>query len=209
MKSKKIYLVRHGETDYNRKGIVQGSGINSSINGTGRMQADAFYAAHFKIKFDKVYTSELKRTYESVRKFIENGIPHEVLPGLNEISWGIQEGKEMTPERDAYYKDVLSRWAAGETNLQIDEGESPEQVAERLAPTIDYILSRDDDKNILICHHGRAMRVLLCKILNYPLSYMDMFEHTNLCLYQLTHTGKMFVIDKHNYTRHLDIIPSL
>ncbi|NDE62419.1 MAG: histidine phosphatase family protein, partial [Cyclobacteriaceae bacterium] len=43
MDRKKIYLVRHGQTDYNLQGVVQGSGIDAPINATGRAQAEAFF----------------------------------------------------------------------------------------------------------------------------------------------------------------------
>jgi len=62
MKSKKIYLIRHGQTDYNLKGIVKGSGIDAPINENGRKQAELFYNAYQHIAFDKVYTSKLQRS---------------------------------------------------------------------------------------------------------------------------------------------------
>src|SRR5258708_29183342 len=89
--SKKIYLVRHGQTDFNLRGIVQGSGVDSSLNDTGRAQALAFYQAYGDVPFDKVYTSRLRRTVETVRSFIDHGVLHEALGGLNEISWGTKE----------------------------------------------------------------------------------------------------------------------
>ena len=208
MKSKKIYLVRHGQTDFNSKGIVQGSGVNSSINKTGKLQSDAFYAAYRQIEFDCVYTSELKRTQESVRKFIDN-TKHVALPGLNEISWGIQEGREVTAESDKYYYGVINEWRAGNTALEIEGGESPEQVSARQDDALAHIMAQEDEKTILICHHGRAMRVLLCKLLSYPLKYMDFFEHTNLGLYQILYTGSMYRIEKFNDQKHLEILETL
>jgi broad specificity phosphatase PhoE len=44
--------------------------------------------------------------------------------------------------------------------------------------------------------HGRAIRILLCQLLNYPLKSMDMFEHENLCLYLLEQTGSHFTVRK-------------
>ncbi|HCZ37344.1 MAG TPA: histidine phosphatase family protein, partial [Cytophagales bacterium] len=70
MTTKKIYLIRHGQTDFNLKGIVQGSGVDSSLNAKGMAQAQAFFEMYKHIKFDKIYTSTLKRTRESVSGFI-------------------------------------------------------------------------------------------------------------------------------------------
>lgn len=183
---------------------MQGSGVDSSLNDTGRWQADKFFDAYKDIKFDKVYTSALQRSVQSVQHFIDLGIPHEHHAGLNEISWGHREGTRITPEEDAYYYDMLERWNQGETDEPIEGGESPLQVAERQKPVMDLILSRPEEKTILICMHGRAMRILLAHILNYPLHQMDRFVHQNLCLYLLNHTGSMFWVERFADVSHLD-----
>jgi probable phosphoglycerate mutase len=200
---KKIYIIRHGQTDFNLRGIVQGSGVDSSLNSTGQAQSRAFFEMYRDVPYDKIYTSALKRTKESVQDFISMGIPHESLTGLNEISWGSKEGQRITPEEDAYYHWMLKEWQSGNTAERIEGGESPNDVVLRQRPAIDYILSKEDEKTILICMHGRAMRILLCELLNYPLKSMDMFEHQNLCLYQLDFTGSMFSIKMHNDKSHL------
>ena len=205
MTSKKIYLVRHGQTDYNLRGIVQGSGVDSSLNDNGLAQAKAFFKAYGHVSFDKLYTSSLKRSIESVKDFINLGIPHQQSAGLNEISWGKKEGQAITPDEDAYYHWMLKQWQDGNTSLRIEGGESPEEVAARQKPVIELIL-KSDAKTILICMHGRAMRILLCQLFNYPLRSMDTFEHANLCLYQLNYTGTMFSSEKHNDISHLELV---
>jgi probable phosphoglycerate mutase len=201
--TKKIYIIRHGQTDFNLRGIVQGSGVNSSLNEKGRLQAQAFFDAYQNVAFDKIYTSSLKRTVESVQSFIDLGIPFVPLEGLNEISWGRKEGQPITLEEDAYYNWMLSQWQLGNTHERIEGGESPEDVTRRQDGAINYIMSKTDETNVLICMHGRAIRILLCRLLNYPLRSMDMFEHQNLCLYQLDFTGSMFGVKKYNDTLHL------
>ncbi len=204
LKSKKIYLIRHGQTDFNLRGIVQGCGVDSSLNTTGRAQANAFYQSYKHIKFDKVYTSVLQRSIQSVQQFIDLGLQHEKLEGLNEINWGTREGQDITPEEDAYYHEVIRSWQQGQVDLPIEGGESPMDVVAKQKPALDHILSKTEEDTILICMHGRAMRVLLCTILNYPLSCMDHFEHANLGLYELNYTGTMFSVSKFNCTKHLN-----
>jgi broad specificity phosphatase PhoE len=206
---KKIYIIRHGQTDFNLRGIVQGSGVDSSLNETGKAQAKAFFEKYENVSFDKIYTSKLKRTKESVQGFIDKGIPHESLVGLNEISWGSKEGQEITPEEDLYYHWMLEEWQKGNTFQRIEGGESPEDVALRQQLAIERFMRNDNEQTILICMHGRALRILLCQLLNYPLKAMDTFEHKNLCLYQLDYTGSMFAIKKHNDVSHLQGVPLL
>jgi probable phosphoglycerate mutase len=205
LSSKKIFLIRHGQTDYNLRGIVQGSGIDSSLNDNGRAQAKSFFRAYGHLPFDKIYTSSLKRSVESVKYFIDLGIPHEPNRGLNEISWGTKEGQTITREEDAYYHWMLRQWQEGKTDLRIEGGESPDEVAVRQKEVIESII-KSKAKTILVCMHGRAMRILLCQLFQYPLSRMDSFEHANLCLYQLSLTGTTFSMEKHNDVQHLKLI---
>lgn len=203
MNIKKVYLIRHGQTDFNLRNVVQGSGVDSDLNDLGRRQALAFFQAYCHIPFDKIYTSALKRSQQSVSQFIGLGIPHETLAGLNEISWGVREGQSVTIEEDQYYHHMLDQWQRGHTTLRIEGGESPDDVVRRMKPAIDFILRQNTEKTILICMHGRAMRILLCHLLNYPLRSMDMFDHSNLCLYLLNYTGSMFSVERYNDTSHL------
>ncbi|MDQ4141261.1 MAG: histidine phosphatase family protein [Bacteroidota bacterium] len=203
MSIKKVYLLRHGQTDYNLQGIIQGSGVDSSLNATGREQAQLFFQSYKHVAFDKVYTSVLQRSIQSVQGFIDLGIPHETHPGLNEICWGIREGTRVTPEGDAYYFDVLQKWQQGDITLRMEGGESPQDVADRQQKFLDVLLSRPEEQTVLVCMHGRAMRILLCKLLHYPLQCMDIFEHHNLCLYLLQYTGSFFSIHRHMDIEHL------
>lgn len=202
LSTKKIYLTRHGQTDYNLQGIVQGSGIDSSLNAVGRAQRDRFFNHYGHLKFDKIYTSALRRSIESVALFINLNIPHEATPGLNEINWGNKEGQKITPEEDRYYQWILKQWREGNTSLPIEGGESPEEVALRQRPVLDKIIN-EPQETVLICMHGRAMRIFLCQLLNYPLSAMDLFTHVNLGLYLLHQTGSMWYVEKYNDTAHL------
>jgi broad specificity phosphatase PhoE len=185
---------------------VQGSGVDSSLNDNGRAQARAFYETYKGVHFDKIYTSSLRRTKESVQSFLDLGIESESLSGLNEISWGTKEGQRITPNEDAYYHWMLNQWQLGNTQERIEGGESPEDVTRRQEVALNRILSQTQEQTILICMHGRALRILLCRLLNYQLKSMDMFEHHNLCLYLVEYTGSLFSVRKYNDTAHLETL---
>lgn len=201
---KTIYLIRHGETDFNKKGIVQGSGVDSNLNDFGKRQAQAFFEMYKDIPFDKIYTSTLKRTIQSIEPFLDLGLRHEQHSGLNEISWGIHEGQKVSKEDHKFYLEMLEKWKNGDPTAKIEGGESPLDVQKRQKEILDLILFRKDEAKILVAMHGRAMRILLCHLLNYPLNQMDTFEHQNLCLYKIIHTGTMFVIEKFCDVEHLN-----
>ena len=205
LQQKTIYLIRHGETDYNRRGVVQGSGIDADLNDMGRAQAAAFFQAYQHVSFDKIYTSALKRTVQTVELFLELGIPYEQLPGLNEISWGVMEGRVPGQIEDEYHSRLIAAWASGNTAKTTDGGESPDQVEARQRDAIAEILAHPNEETVLVAMHGRAMRILLCWITGQSLAHMDQFEHSNVCLYKLQYDydTQAFTVESANDTAHL------
>jgi probable phosphoglycerate mutase len=198
-----LYIIRHGETDLNKRGIIQGRGINTDLNDHGRSQAEAFYQTYKNIPFDKVFTSSLKRTHQTVYKFIESGLPWVQLPGLDELAWGIYEGKEGTIETRAIFRDMLENWTKGGLDYKFEGGESPLEVKVRQLEALENLLEDSNDKNVLICMHGRAMRLFFCVLLDISLSEMENFPHQNTCLYKVHYDGLRFKIVDFNNIDHL------
>jgi broad specificity phosphatase PhoE len=200
-----IYLIRHGETDYNRRNIVQGGGIDSDLNDTGRLQGAAFFKQYGHISFTKIYCTALKRTRQTLAAFAAQG--HEIaeLPELNEFGWGIMEGVEGDDIVKAEFEKVLSAWRAGDLHACVPAGESPLAAWARAEPGMARVL-RDagpDDK-ILICSHGRIMRVVLAQLTGYGLRKMDLFPHQNTALNLLSFDAQgRFRIHKLNDVSHL------
>jgi probable phosphoglycerate mutase len=200
--SKKLYLVRHGETEPNRLGIIQGSGLDASLNARGIRQANDFFLAYKHISFDAIYTSALIRTHQSVEQFLALGIHHEIRKDLNEISWGIKDGTRIDPQEQIVYNRMIQDWKAGLLDRSFDMGESPNQVAKRLRTVIGEV-NNSTAKTLLMCIHGRALRIFLCLLLSRPLSQMEDFLHSNLCLYILVFDGKSWKLELENDTQHL------
>ncbi|RZM27060.1 MAG: histidine phosphatase family protein [Pedobacter sp.] len=198
-----LYIIRHGETDLNARGIVQGRGIDSDLNDTGRAQGAAFYELYKNISFDHLYTSTLKRTHQTVKGFIEKGLPWTQLAGLDELAWGIWEGKEGSEASISAFRDMVERWQAGDYTARFEGGESPEEVELRLREAMDTIISATDEETVLICMHGRAMRLLLCILMSKPLAEMADFPHQNTTLYKLSYADGVFDIIDFNNTDHL------
>jgi phosphoserine phosphatase len=205
MIQKTLYIVRHGQTDLNKQGIVQGRGMDTDLNDEGRLQARQFFETYKNVAFDKVYISTLKRTQQSIQQFIDLGIPYEKLSGLDELAWGVLEGQSSTPETKAAFLKLVRDWVSGDLDSKIEQGESPNQVMARQKEAIDTILGHSDEKAVLICMHGRAMRLLLCWMSGYPLTMMEEFPHQNLVLYKVTWDGEGFEIIDFNNAAHLKV----
>ena len=200
---KTLYIVRHGQTELNRLGIVQGRGMNTDLNDEGRKQAGQFFDAYKTVPFDKIYISALKRTQQSVQQFIDLGIPYEKLSGLDELAWGIHEGQPSTTENRSVFLQIMRDWLDGRLDSKFEGGESPNEVEIRQREALQVIMSHPEEKTVLICMHGRAMRLLLCILTGRPLSEMDNFPHQNLVLYKVEYDGDKFEIVDFNNAEHL------
>ncbi len=201
---KEIFLIRHGETEYNKKGIVQGRGVNPPLNEKGRIQADLFFEKYKDELFEIVYTSTLQRAIESVQKFIDKKIPHEKLSELDEIGWGELEGREVDDYTRSEFKRIILEWKNGDSESKTINGESPLELQKKHFRFLDIIQSRPQ-KKILVCMHGRALRILLCTLLNKSLSEMDDFPHHNFSLYKVLFDGNEFKLTSLNDLSHLHV----
>lgn len=191
------------------RGIVQGRGVDSPLNEMGLRQADAFYRFYRHEQFDKIYTSTLQRTHQTVEPFVQAGTAWEQHAGLDEIGWGIYEGKEQTESIMNGFQKLISDWQSGRLSASVVSGESPLELVARQQIALDHILSFPNEKKVLICMHGRAMRILLCVLTGKPLQEMDEFPHTNTSLYVVKYTNAGFeVLDAFN-TDHLDDLSPL
>jgi len=200
--TKTLYIVRHGQTDLNKRGIIQGRGMDTDLNDEGRRQAQLFFEAYKNTAFDKIYISALKRTQQSIQLFIDMGIPYEKLPGLDELGWGIHEGQPSTPENKVDFMQIMRDWTAGNLDSKFEGGESPNEVKARQLEALEVIMSHPEEKTVLICMHGRALRLLLCILTNRPLTEMDMFPHQNLVLYKVEYDGEKYEIVEFNNAQH-------
>lgn len=199
---KEIYLVRHGETDYNRKKIIQGSGVDASLNDRGRHQSQALFNYYQHINFEVVFTSALIRTHQTVSPFIKRGIQWEQHPNINEMNWGTHEGKPGTPEMKAKYNAMIAEWAKMNFHARLEQGESALELSDRISIFLDHLKGRDE-QTILICSHGRAMRCMVCLMKDQPLTEMENYKHSNTGLYRIIYDAETFHFELENDVKHL------
>ena len=196
---KTIHVIRHGQTDYNLKRIIQGSGIDSDLNEKGRQQGISFFNKYKDFPFQVVLTSTLKRTHQTVASFIDSGLPWEQFEEIVEMHWGKHEGKTGNPEM---HKDYIRVVGSGTFDERIEGGESINDVVRRLQKFIAHLEDRSEE-NILVCLHGRVMRVLMCLLDKNDLTKMDDYPHANTGLYVVEYENREFSIIERNLLDHL------
>ncbi len=202
MSEKTVYLIRHGETDYNRRNIVQGKGVNPGLNDKGKQQASAFFEAYKEVLFEVVLTSTLLRTHETVAPFVEHGISWEIEPDIDELCWGIHEGKESTPEMKKAFYGILDEWRSGNFDACAEEGESAAEMGVRMERFVQHLNERPENC-LLICSHGRSLRGLICALKEEPLTEMERYSSHNTALWKAQRQDGKWVFELENDIRHL------
>lgn len=200
--SKTLYIIRHGETDYNKKNIVQGKGVNPGLNEKGKQQGEAFFEAYSDVPFEVILTSTLRRTHETVEPFLEKGIPWEELSDIDELCWGIHEGKEATPEMKIAFHQTLDEWQRGNFEACAEGGESATELAERVHRFVQQVQERPES-NLLVCTHGRSLRGLICALKGESLMNMERYMSYNTALWKAQWQDRKWVFELENDISHL------
>jgi probable phosphoglycerate mutase len=205
MSEKLLYFFRHGETELNRLHIIQGSGVDSDLNDTGRAQAKAFYEFHHKQSFDFVVYSALKRSKQTVQHFLDDGLPFMSTPLINEINWGIHEGKKMGPEMNVSYNWLVGEWSLGNFDARLEKGESAQELSDRLHKFFHELVQIDAQK-ILICTHGRTLRGIVSILKTGSIINMESVHHENTGLYVISYNNGQYNVLQENNTDHLSLM---
>ena len=204
-----LYLVRHGETEHNRRGIIQGGGVDSELNTAGRAQAEALAQRLRSVSFDALYASTLQRAKQTANILAP---PHEplsrtYLQDLREMDWGVFEGEPPSPERDEAMGGLKSAWREGAYDRAVEGGESIRDVQDRAQRAFRHILAREAGRTALVVTHGRYLRVLLATILDdYGLEHMQELGHSNTCVNRVVVDDGQTRAELQNCTAHLSSV---
>ena len=144
-----IYLVRHGETDWNRARRIQGS-TDIPLNETGRAQAAATGRLLARRSWDAVYASPLTRAYETASIIADEiGMPAPIaVPEIVERNYGAAEGL-TGPEIELRYPGT------------VPGRESRDEVAARVLPAILALAEAHPGESIVVVSHGGVIRTVL------------------------------------------------
>ena len=163
----KIIIVRHGETNWNKHGKLQGI-RDIPVSKIGLHQAKLLANRLDSIKIDAIYTSKLKRsmkTAQEIQRFHKHAKIAK-LKELNEMSWGIWEGMRMEDVRRKYH-DLYEKRKEDRFSYKIPKGESPLILKRRLHKIVDRLEKQHKNQNILIVGHGGINRVLMGILLKW------------------------------------------
>ncbi|MEQ5401252.1 2,3-diphosphoglycerate-dependent phosphoglycerate mutase GpmB [Providencia rettgeri] len=162
-----VYLVRHGETEWNLARRIQGQS-DSPLTATGRLQARQVAERIKSEGITHIITSDMGRTLETaqiIASVCECEITTE--PRLRELNMGVLEQRaieSLTPEEEQWRKSLIDGTRGG----RIPEGESMEELYTRMFAALNSCLDLPEGSRPLIVSHGIALSTLISRIMGVP-----------------------------------------
>lgn len=166
----KLFIVRHGETESNTKGLLQGW-IDSPLNDFGRKLAVLTGQAMKGICFDGCFSSPLIRARETVEIILKesgNDLPVITDDRLKEIRFGDMENHRIS---DMGEEGRLLFWSDPFRVPRFPNGESVQDVCRRTQEFLYELAVRDDGKTYLVGTHGCAVRAMLNALYEDPTDF--------------------------------------
>ncbi|MEU5690476.1 histidine phosphatase family protein [Actinosynnema sp. NPDC020468] len=174
----RLVLWRHGETDYNATGRMQGH-YDSELTGTGWNQARFAVPVLSGFAPELVVASDLHRARDTAGVFTEaTGVPLRVDPRLRETNLGKWQG--LTGEEiEAEWPGMLGAWRT-DASVCPPDGETRVQVAERALAVVREVDEECSD-TVLLCAHGGLISALTGRLLELPADRWALFGGIGNC----------------------------
>lgn len=198
----KIYLVRHGQSEWNYQKKVQGQ-QDILLTDLGRIQAKKIGSRLKNEEIDLIYSSDLKRAYETAI-IIGNELDKKVnrLECFREIAFGKWEGKTIeylngTSEKE---HDI---WLREPHKFYMEGAETLYELQKRAMLGINKIIDENPNKNILIVSHGATLKTIILGLLDIDIKYYNKLTLANVSLSIIEFRDYNRVLKLFNDTNHL------
>ena len=200
---KNILLIRHGQSEWNKLNLFTGfKNIELSEQGIEEANKAGQNFKNLDIKFNIVFTSELKRAQETAKIILQNLDQWDFLNNegkiisninLNERDYGDLTGLNKKETAEKFGEEQVHKWRRGYSD-QPPNGESLEDVVRRVTKYFEEVIKpaiqSNENDNILIAAHGNSLRALLI--------VMNIYEPNNINSVELSTGVPIHVILKDN-----------
>ena len=175
----KLIFIRHGQTDWNVQGKIQGS-YDSELNDTGIKQAMNLSEKllNLNYKFSKIYSSPQKRALKTAEILSKSSnVDYISVKDLQEMNMGKWEGLSWK-EVEENYPNEYKEWYLNRRYTKTPDGESYQDMLERVLKAIHKIIN-ENNEDVVIVSHSAVIMCLQCYVTNTPFNDMLKFKTKN------------------------------
>ncbi|HND48503.1 MAG TPA: alpha-ribazole phosphatase [Anaerolineales bacterium] len=200
----KLFLTRHGQTDWNIARRYQGHS-NTELNQVGIRQAEQLAKRLLAETIHAIYSSDLSRamtTAEIIANAQEQAPVFRSDMRWRELSFGNWEGMTYR-EMSAHSPELFDAWMKDSLTISTPNGETHRQLAERVQAAFDEIKAKHKEETVLVVGHSGSMQTLLALLLGVDLSRYWQFRVSQASLSELTVYEDSVTLNLFNDVSHL------
>lgn len=193
----KLYMTRHGETEWNLEGRLQGQ-LDSNLTDYGRTQAAWLSKRLSQIPLDVICSSTSGRAIETA-EIIRGGRPLAIdtYRDLREIHFGPWEGQYHSALQEAYPEDYNNLWYHPD-RFHVEGMESIPQVIERAGRVLENIMKKYPGKDVLIVAHALLLKGIYAYVKDLPVTEFwsgPFMKSTNLSIIEVEDKHLSFILE--------------
>lgn len=167
-----IFLVRHGETEWNKKNRLQGN-KDSPLTASGIKQAYDVKKSLEQYVIDHAYVSPLKRARDTLEIILEDRkLEVAIRDNLREINLGPWEGKTRQETALSHPDEYMAFWERPDI-FNLSGADTFQGLQNRIVEELESIFTEGKNKNILVVSHWIAIKVTLAHYSSTPLSHLS------------------------------------
>lgn len=181
----KLLLIRHGQTDWNLQGKIQGS-CDIELNDTGIKQAEDLSSKLLmrNYKFTKIYSSKQRRAVKTAETISRvSNVEYITVEGLEEMHLGDWEGLSWVEVKEKFPFE-FEEWYKNRRYTKTPNGESYQDVLQRTISSIHAIIDKNRD-DVIIVTHGAVIMCLQCYLNNTPFDEMAKYHTDNASIIEI------------------------
>lgn len=199
-----LYLVRHGETDWNAERRIQGVS-ETPLNSIGRAQAEALVSSFRGRPVVALYTSPLERARQTAEVLgAALGLEVREEARLAELDQGDLEGMTFDQIEETY-NGFLERWRTVPAEVQMPRGENLHQLQARAWDAVEDIRARHPEKMVIAVSHNLTITTLMCRVMELDLNNIRRIRQHNAAINLVEHEpGRGWSVLTMNAVAHLN-----
>jgi alpha-ribazole phosphatase len=198
MNTTKLYLIRHGETEQNKNGILMGS-TDTPLNDLGRQQAASLGERLNALEVDSIFCSPLSRAVDTATLVFGEDVPIITDSSLQEFHFGDWEGMHFSAIAKQY-PEIWQLWLKDWELTQIPGAEAFAAFKHRVINFVSEVVTYNPGKRVAVVSHGGCIRSLLAHFFCESVStgYWK-FKVDNATLTEIEFMGSLPILIRFNY----------
>ena len=203
----RVYLVRHGTTEWNKEEIFRGR-ANCRLNETGRAEAQALAGYFRDTELKAIYSSPLSRAEETARAIaLAQGLPVIPAAAFIDMDFGEWTGLPLK-EVKRKYADTYRVWRQRPQDAIFPGGENLTQVRDRAWEGFQRVARENEEETVLIVSHRVVTKILICAALGLDNDHFWQVKQDTTAVNCFEYRLGFFVVSLMNDTCHLKTISS-